>query len=112
MFLILNSVPEIMEQYRNLSQSNYIAIPEPVTITSSLQSALFFHYFKNYNAQGVRARFGIRLPNIYIQKFTSKFETLSKIDLRFNEMVRIYQSLTSSIYSLLPTTDSTRNTRT
>ena len=43
MLFILNSVPEIMEQYRNLSQSNYIPIPEPVTITSSLQSALFFH---------------------------------------------------------------------
>ena len=94
MLFILNSVPEIMEQYRNLSQSNYILIPEPVTITSSLQSALFFHYYKDYNAEGVRLRFGIRLPNIYIQKFSSKFGTFSEIDLRFNEMERIYQSLT------------------
>ena len=49
---ILKSVPEIMEQYRNLTQSNYIPITEPVTITSSLQSALFFRYYKVYNAQG------------------------------------------------------------
>ena len=88
MLFILNSVPEIMEQYRNLSQSNYIPIPEPVTFTSFLQSALFFHYYKDYNAEGVR------LPNIYKQKFSSKFGTFSEIDLRFNEMERIYQSLT------------------
>ena len=42
MLFILNSVPEIMEQYRNLTQSKYIPIPEPVKITSSLQSALVF----------------------------------------------------------------------
>ena len=64
MLFILNSVPEIMEQYRNLSQSNYIPIPEPVTSTSSLQIAQFFHYYKDYNAEGVRVLFGIRLPNI------------------------------------------------
>ena len=91
---ILNYVQEIMEQYRNLSQSNYIQIPEPVTITSSRQSALFFHYYKDYNAEGVRVRFGIRLPNIYTQKISSKFGTFSEIDLRFDEMERIYQSLT------------------
>ena len=92
---ILNSVPEILEQYRNLTQSNYIPIPEPVvTITSSLQSALFFHYYKDYNADGVRVRFGTRLPNIYIQKSSSKFGESSEIDLRFNEMERVYQSLT------------------
>ena len=76
----------IMEQYRNLTQANYIPIPEPVTITSSLQSALFFHYYKDYNAEGVKVRFGIRLFNIYIQKFSSKFGTFSEIDLRFNEI--------------------------
>ena len=81
-----------MEQYRNISQSNYIPIPGPVTITLSLQNALFF--FKDYNAEGVRVRLGIRLPNTYIQKFSSKFGIFSEIDLRFNEMERIYQSLT------------------
>ena len=59
MLFILNSAPEIREQYRNLTQSNYIPIPEPVTITSSLQSALFFHCHQNYNAQGARVRVGI-----------------------------------------------------
>ena len=93
MLFILNSVPEIMEQYRHLSQSNYIPIPEPITITSPLQSALFFHYYKDYNAEGVRVRFGIRLPNIYIKKFSSKFKKFSEVDLRFNEMERIYHSL-------------------
>ena len=83
-------VPEIMEQYRNLSQSSLIQIPEPVTITSSLQSALFFHYYNGYNAEGVRLQFGIRLPNIAIQKFNSKLEKFSEIDLRFNEIERIY----------------------
>ena len=57
MLFILNSVQEIMEQYRHLTQYNYIPIPEPVTITSSLQSALFFHYYKDYNAEGVGVRF-------------------------------------------------------
>ena len=94
MLFILNSVPTIMEQYRNLTQANYIPIPEPVTITSSLQSALFFHYYKDYNAEGVKVRFGIRLFNIYIQKFSSNIGSFSKINLRFNEMERIYQSLT------------------
>ena len=94
MLFILISVPEIMEQYRNLTQPNYIPIPEPVTITSSLQSALLFHYYKDYNAEGVRVRFGIRLPNIYIQKYSSKFGEFFEVDLRFNEMERIYQSLT------------------
>ena len=93
MLFILNSVPEIKEQYRILSQSDYIPIPEPVTITSFLQIALFFHYYKDYNAEGVKVRFGIRLPNIYIQKFSSKFGKFSASDLRFNETERIYQSL-------------------
>ena len=48
----LNSIPEIMEQHRNLSQSSYTPIPEQVTINSSLQGALFFHIYKNYNAEG------------------------------------------------------------
>ena len=39
---ILNSVPEILEQYRNLAQANCIPIPDPIAITSSVQSALFF----------------------------------------------------------------------
>ena len=69
----MNSVPEIMERYKNLSQSNYIPIPEPVTITSSLQSAMFSHYYKDYNTVEVRVRFGMRLHNTYIQKFGSKF---------------------------------------
>ena len=94
MLFILNSVLERMEQYRNLSQSNYIPIPEPVTIILSRQSALFFHYYKDYNEEVVRVRFGLRLPNIYIQKLSSKFGTFSEINLRFNEMERIYQSLT------------------
>ena len=86
MLFILNSVPEIMEQYKNLTHSNYVPIPEPVTITSSLHGKLFFHYYKDYNADGVRVQFGIRLPNIYRRKCT-------EIDLRFNQMERIYQSL-------------------
>ena len=64
MLFILNSVPEIMEQYRNLSQSKYIPIPEPSTITSSVQSALFFHYYKDYNAEGVRIRFALTFSEI------------------------------------------------
>ena len=55
-------------------------------MTSSLQSALYFHYYNDYNAVGVRIRFGIRLPNAYIQKFDSKNGTLSEIDLKFDEL--------------------------
>ena len=91
---ILNSVPEILEQYRNLAQANCIPIPDPIAITSSVQSALFFHYYTDYNSEGVKIRFGIRLPNIYIQKFCSKNGILSEIDLKFNEVEQIYQSLT------------------
>ena len=94
MLFILDSVPEIMEQYRNLSQSNYIPIPELVSITSSLQSALFSHYYKDCNAEVVGVRFEIRLPVIYIQKISSKLGTFSEIDFRFNEMERICQNLT------------------
>ena len=94
MLFILNSLPEIMEQYRNQTQFNYIPIPEQVTITSFLQSALFFHYYKDYNAEGVRVQFVIRLHKIYIQKFSSKFGAFSEIDLRFNEFERIYQTWT------------------
>ena len=52
LLFILNSVSRIMKVCRVLSQLNYIPIPEPVTITSSLQSALFFPYYKDYNAEG------------------------------------------------------------
>ena len=40
---ILNSVPEILEQYRNLAQADCIPFLDPITITSSVQSLLFFH---------------------------------------------------------------------
>ena len=79
MLFIVSSVTEIMEQYRHISQSNYIPSPEPVTITS----ALFFHYYKDYNAEGVRVGFRIRLPNIYIKNFNCNFVTFFEIDLRF-----------------------------
>ena len=94
LLFILNSVPDILEQYRNISQTNFVPLPEPITITSSLQSALYFHYYKDYNAVGVLIRFGIRLPNAYIQKFDSKNGTFSEIDLKLDEFEKIYQSLT------------------
>ena len=94
LLFILNSVPDILEQYRNISQTNFVPLPEPITITSSLQSALYFHYYNDYNAMGVLIRFGIRLPNVYIQKFDSKNGTFSEIDLKFDELEKIYQSLT------------------
>ena len=62
---ILNSVPEFLEQYRNLAQANCIPISDPIAITSSVQSALFFHYYTDYNSEGVKIRFGIRPSNIY-----------------------------------------------
>ena len=94
MLIILKSVPETMEQYRNLSQSTYILVSEPVTITSSLQSAFFFFHHKDYNAEGVRLELWIRLPKNYIQKFSFQFVTIYEFELRFNEMERIYQCLT------------------
>ena len=36
---ILNSVPEILDQYRNLAQANCIPIPDPIAISSSVQSS-------------------------------------------------------------------------
>ena len=65
-----------------------------MTITSSLQSALYFQYYNDYSAVGVRIRFGIRLPNAYIQKFDSKNGTFFEIDLKFDESEKTYQSLT------------------
>ena len=94
LLFILNSVPDILEQYRNISQTNFVPLPEPITITSSLQSALYSHYYNDYNAVGVLIRFGIRLPNAYIQKFDSKNGTFSEIDLKFDELEKIYRSLT------------------
>ena len=91
---ILNSVPEILEQCRNLAQANCIPIPDHIAITSSVQSALFFHYYTDYNSEGVKILFGIRLPNTYIQKFCSKNGILSEIELKFNEVEQLYQSLT------------------
>ena len=104
--LILNFVPEIMQQYRNLPQSKFIPTPQPVTSSSSLQSAPFFHYYQDYNAEWERVRFGIRLPNIYIQKFRANFEKFLMKDLGFNHMERNYQSLTflvNYVNSFLPT---------
>ena len=94
LLFILNSVPDILEQYRNISKTNFIPLPEQITITSSLQSALYFHYYSDYNAVGVRIRFEIRLPNAYIQKFDSESGKFSEIDLKFDELEKIYQSLT------------------
>ena len=94
LLFILNSVPDILEQYRNISQTYFVPLPDPATITSSLQSALYFHYYNDYNAVGLRIRFGIRLPSAYIQKFDSKIGMFSEIDLTFDELEKIYQSLT------------------
>ena len=92
LLFILNSVPEILEQYRNITQPNFVPLPEPKTITSSLQSALYFHYYNDYNAVGLLIRFGIRLRNAYIQKFDFKNGTFSEIDLKLDELEKIYQS--------------------
>ena len=94
LLFILNSVPDILEQYRNISQTKYVPLPEPITITFSLQSALYFHCYNDYNAVGVLIRFVIRLPNAYIQQFDSKNGTFSEIDLKFDELEKIYRSLT------------------
>ena len=94
LYFFLNSICEILEQYRNLAQANCIPIPDPITITLSVQSALFFHCYTDYNCEGVKIRFGIWLPNIYKQKFCFKYGTFSEIDLKFNEVEQIYQSLT------------------
>ena len=61
---ILKSVPKILEQHRNLAQANCIPIPDPIAITSSVQSAVFFHYYTDYNYEGLKIRFGISLPNL------------------------------------------------
>ena len=82
-----------MAQNRNLSQSNYIPISEPVTILY-LCRVCYFSLLQGLQGTGVRVRLGIRLPNIYTQKFSSKFGEFSEIDLRFNQMERSYQSLT------------------
>ena len=94
LLVILNSVPDILEQHRNISQTNFVPLPDAITKTSSLQSALYFHYYNDYNAVGVRIRFAIHLSNAYIQKFDSKSGTISGINLKFNELEKIYQSLT------------------
>ena len=52
--LILNSVPAILEQYRKLAQANCIPVPDPIAITSSVQSAFFFHYYTDYKSEGVK----------------------------------------------------------
>ena len=51
---ILNSVPEILKQYRNLAQGNCIPIHDPIAITSSVQRALFFHYYTDYNSELIK----------------------------------------------------------
>ena len=58
LLFILNSVPDILEQYRNFLQPNFIPLPDPITITSN---ALYFHYYNDYNVVGARIRFDIFL---------------------------------------------------
>ena len=41
----LNSVRDILKQHRKISQTNFAPLPDPITISSSLQSALYFHYY-------------------------------------------------------------------
>ena len=94
LLFILNSVPDILELYTIISETNFVPLKDPKTITSSLQSASYFHYYNDYNVVGVRIRFKIRLPSAYIQKFDSKIEKFSKIDLNFGELEKIFQSLT------------------
>ena len=72
----------------------FVRLTEPITKTSSLQSALYFHYYNDYNILRVAIRFRIRLRNANIQKFDSENGTFSGIDLKFDEMVKIYQDLT------------------
>ena len=47
MHFVLDFVTDIMEKYKNSPQSAYMPIPEPITITSSQQSALFLLYSKD-----------------------------------------------------------------
>ena len=42
MLFNLNSAPDILEQYRNISQANFVPLQDPITIASSLQSVLIF----------------------------------------------------------------------
>ena len=79
LLFILNCVSVILEQYRIFLQTNFVALLDPIKLTSSLQSALYFHYYNDYNVVGVRIRFGIRLPNAYIQKIDSKNETFPRL---------------------------------
>ena len=86
----LNSVPDILEQYRNTLQTNFVPLQDPIAINSSLQSALLFHYYNDGNVVGVRIKFGVRLPNAYIQKFESKNRTYSENNKKFEELEKIY----------------------
>ena len=49
-----------------VTQTNFIPLPDPQTITSSLPIALYFYYNNDYKAVGVRSVFSAN-PEIIIQ---------------------------------------------
>ena len=52
LLLFSDSVPDILEQYIIISQTNFVPFPDSITIIFSLQSALFFLYDNDYNVVG------------------------------------------------------------
>ena len=93
LLFILNSLPETFEQHRNGSKTNFVPLSHSITITFSLKSALYIHYYNNYKVVGVWINFVIRLTNTCIQKVYSENGTYSETDLKFDELEEIYQIL-------------------
>ena len=75
--------PLFFEAVHKYFTKKFFSSPRPNNNIFFTTEYFNFYYYNDYNVVGVQIRFGIRLPNAYIQKLDSKNGTFSKNDLKF-----------------------------
>ena len=83
---ILENLKLIKKSYDNISKTLFIPYPTPKFVKTPQQSALFLHFFKDFqSSKSCMIRFGIRFPEICFEKFIN-FELSSQIYIKIKEL--------------------------
>ena len=83
---ILENLRLIKKSYDNISKTLFIPYPTPKFVKTSQQSALFLHFFKDFqSSKSCVITFGIRFPEICFEKFIN-FELSSQIYIKIKEL--------------------------
>ena len=83
---ILENLKLIKKWYDNISKTLFIPYPTPKFVKTPQQSALFLHFFKDFqSSKSCMIRFGIRFPEICFEKFI-KFEFSSQMYIKIKDL--------------------------